>query len=234
MASRGRGRGRGGGFGRPGAPGGPAIRDEDGTVIPNQQLGPPPLYPEMELPEYQPESAKDALLLLRRHDLVNYSKNSPFFLDTSSSKKRSRQDTRAHPLQPDDGKTLAVEPLQLAAVLTLNSDYFPEELYGPGDKRLMKLKAREAFWKAQGKKDDTGGINRLEQLAKLESKSETRGGASGSGAAGDDAALQDEIPVDTDDEEDQEFDDYYQGEHFDDDEGYDDGGDDGGDDGAIY
>ena len=31
-----------------------------------------------------------------------------------------------------------------------------------------------------------------------------------------------------------EFDDYYQGEHFDDDEGYDDAYEDGGDDGPVY
>ena len=85
---RGRGRGGGGrGFGRSGPPGGPLIRDDDGSgeycyifatdadahltyrtillvVLPSQPLGPPATYPEIELPDHTELSAKDMLLLV--------------------------------------------------------------------------------------------------------------------------------------------------------------------------
>ena len=81
----------------------------------------------------------------------------------------------------------------------------------------------------------TGGLRRIDQLAQLESKAQGAQGRGTGAAAAEDAQPIEAAPeVDTDDEEDMENDDYYQGQTWDDDEGY---GDDGGDDGdgeAFY
>ncbi|KAG2481824.1 hypothetical protein HYH03_019208, partial [Edaphochlamys debaryana] len=58
---RGGGRGGRGGFG--GGPVGPVARDEDGTVLPTAPAGPPPLFPEIELPEHPDINPRDKMLL---------------------------------------------------------------------------------------------------------------------------------------------------------------------------
>ncbi|KXZ47788.1 hypothetical protein GPECTOR_33g670 [Gonium pectorale] len=126
--------------------------------------------------------------------------------------------------------------------MTLVPDYFPEELYSSKDmraSRLQTLKGQDAYFRAQSRADDGSGLRRLEQLAKLESTvgEDGAGGPGGRKAGageGDEEEAVEEVPHDTDEEEDMEDDDYYQGEHFDDDEGYGDGLDDGGDEGPVY
>jgi hypothetical protein len=134
MAFRGgRGGGRWGGRGGGrGAPMGPVARDDDGSILPTQNSGPPPLYPvsrrriapaaaapaalrprdlrlpsptrslprpprprgllatarlphaplqETELPKLPEVGAKEQLLLLRRHELLGYWRDSPFMLE---------------------------------------------------------------------------------------------------------------------------------------------------------
>ncbi|PNW79655.1 hypothetical protein CHLRE_08g361800v5 [Chlamydomonas reinhardtii] len=90
MSGRGGGRGgRGGGRfgGRGGAPMGPVARDEDGTILATAPAGPPPLFPETELPEHPEITAKDKMLLLRRFELSHRSKFSPYFLELPKSQK---------------------------------------------------------------------------------------------------------------------------------------------------
>ncbi|PNG99790.1 hypothetical protein TSOC_014426 [Tetrabaena socialis] len=68
MSGRGGGRrggGRGGFGGRGGAQIGPVARDDDGTVLATAPAGPPPLFPEIELPEHPDISPKDKMLLVR-------------------------------------------------------------------------------------------------------------------------------------------------------------------------
>ncbi|KAG2426209.1 hypothetical protein HXX76_013190 [Chlamydomonas incerta] len=90
MSGRGGGRGgRGGGRfgGRGGPPMGPVARDEDGTILATAPAGPPPLFPEMDLPEHPDITAKDKMLLLRRHEITHRSKTSPYFLELPKSQK---------------------------------------------------------------------------------------------------------------------------------------------------
>ncbi|KAG1666442.1 hypothetical protein FOA52_015112 [Chlamydomonas sp. UWO 241] len=241
MSGRGRGRGgfgggRGGRGRGSGAPVGPVARDDDGTVLSSAPLGPPPMFPEIELPEHPEITAKESLLLLRRNDLLNYSKTSPFFLELVKQAKDGPNAGLDRFSMRDAKRLRTREPL--TSVMTLTSEYFPEELFAGASEKRGKLHSQkqDAFWKAQGKKnDESGGLHRLDQLAQMEGKA---GAAGGPGAAGgDDEPPEDLAPVDTDEEEDMEFDDYYQGEDFQDDEGYDDAYEDGGgggDEGATY
>ncbi|GLI71236.1 hypothetical protein VaNZ11_016357 [Volvox africanus] len=250
----GRGGGRGG-FGGRGAPIGPVARDEDGTVLATAPAGPPPLFPEVELPEHPEITSRDKMLLLRRFELTHRSKTSPYFLELP----QAHQDTGTleegfDPYRaPQPGKdgsaggghgsgTKRARP-PLSSVMTLLAEYFPEELYSSKDmraSRLQTLRGQDAYFRAQSRPDDPSGLRRLEHLAKLESLGEEGGeGGPGTrktlGGEGDEeeAAAEEELR-DTDEEEDMEDDDYYQGEHFDDDEGYGDALDDGGDEGPVY
>ncbi|GFR49712.1 hypothetical protein Agub_g11866 [Astrephomene gubernaculifera] len=260
MSGRGgRGFGRGGGrggFGGRGGPMGPVARDEDGTVLPTAPAGPPPLFPEVELPEHPDITARDKMLLLRRFELTHRSKASPYFLELP----KAQQDTGTlaegfDPFkQPEPGAAgaaggaatagaAAVVGVKrsrppLSSVLTLVPEYFPEELYSSKDmraSRLQTLKGQDAYFRAQNRGDDAAGLNRLEQLARLEGAAEEGGGRKAGGEGEEEeAADEEEVLHDTDEEEDMEDDDYYQGEHFDDDEGYGDAFEDGGDEGPVY
>eukprot|EP00195_Chlamydomonas_chlamydogama_P016480 CAMPEP_0202907146 /NCGR_PEP_ID=MMETSP1392-20130828/41502_1 /ASSEMBLY_ACC=CAM_ASM_000868 /TAXON_ID=225041 /ORGANISM="Chlamydomonas chlamydogama, Strain SAG 11-48b" /LENGTH=210 /DNA_ID=CAMNT_0049595925 /DNA_START=198 /DNA_END=833 /DNA_ORIENTATION=+ len=209
---------------------GPVARDDDGTVIAAQPMGPPPLFPETELPEHPELTAKDTLLLLRRNDMVNSAKTSPFFIELPKPVKEG-PDAPVDSYSLQSSKKPKRQQQPLSSVMTLIPDYFPEELFSEKDKRASK-KAQDAFWRAQGKRAEAGGLHRLDQLAQME-KAAGEGGARGGGGE-DEGPPEEEVPVDEDEEEDMEYDDYYQGEHFDDDEGYDDGYDDGGDEGPVY
>jgi len=209
------------------------------------------LFPETELPEHPELTPKEELLLMRRHDLAQAIKRSPFFLETKAVDDRGDIDARierwadiktsttsaaaAAPNGGADGAAAQPPPRKrartrepLSSVVRLLPEYFPDELYSSSDRRAARL--QDAYWARAGKKDDTGALHRLEALAALEGKA----GAQGEGEGDGEAEPIEEV-VDTDDEEEMDDDDYYKGAHFDDDEGYDDGFDDGGgDDGPVF
>ncbi|KAJ9521342.1 hypothetical protein QJQ45_001264 [Haematococcus lacustris] len=233
MSGRGGGRGRGGGWrgrGR-GGPMVPVAQDEDGSIIDHQTLGPPPLFPEVDLPPHPDVDAKDVLLLTRRQEMQQAMRRSPFLLEPPKAEKgdveslmeryTSRQGDTAVGLRRKRRR----EPL--TSVVKLLTEYLPEELISSSDKRHARL--QHTYWQRAGKKDD-GGLGRLDALAKMEAEGQGPGGEE---AEGEEVV---EEEVDTDEEEEMEDDDYYKGAHFDDDEGYEDDGDDGGggDDGPVF
>ncbi|MEW5318327.1 MAG: hypothetical protein WDW38_009555 [Sanguina aurantia] len=238
MASRGGGRGgRGRGRGGPqqGMPG--PQKDEDGTLLPPPD-GPPPLFPEMDLPEHPQLTAKDRMLVVKRRELVFAGKSSLFFLD----KPRDVGDGAKGSGGPEKyGERESKRPKKikqpLSAVMTMSTDYFPAELMTTSDKRASTQaasKSQTAFWRSQAAKADVGGLKRLEQLQKAETAEAEGGGAEKKDD--EEAPVEDEAVLDVDEEEDMENDDYYQGEQFDDDDGYDndDGDGGGGDEGGVY
>ncbi|PNH02375.1 hypothetical protein TSOC_011653 [Tetrabaena socialis] len=229
MSGRGGGRrggGRGGFGGRGGAQIGPVARDDDGTVLATAPAGPPPLFPEIELPEHPDISPKDKMLLPTQAQQPGQSQQGEGAGAGGSGSGPRVGTKRSRPL--------------LSSVMTLLPDYFPEDLYSTKEmraSRLQTLRGQDAYFRAQSGRDDATGLRRLEQLAKLESNAEEGGAVPGGRKGGegeeDDGPPEEEVLHDTDEEEDMEFDDYYQGEHFDDDEGYGDA-DEGGDDGPVY
>lgn len=242
---------------------GPVARDDDGTVLPTAPAGPPPLFPEVELPDHPEVTPKDKMLLLRRFELTHRSKHSPYFMELP----KAQEDTGAladgfDPFKAatgledlslaaaGGGAAAAAKPQAAAAgggggskrpplssVMTLVPEHFPEELYSSKDmraSRLQTLKGQDAYFRAQNRADDGSGLRRLEQLAKLESNQEEGGPGAKKAPEAEEEEQVEEEPHDTDEEEDMEDDDYYQGEHFDDDEGYGEDFGDGGDDGPTF
>lgn len=235
-------RGRGGRFagrGR-GAPGtGPVARDDEGNVLPPEAPKPPPLFPEIELPEFPELNSKDKLLLIRRHELIGSWRASPCFLEKQADTKVGL-DAQMTGQAVGGGKSVAARPRPpLSSVVTFTSFYFPEELWSQQDKRAAGMgqgrAAQAEFWKKQSALAVTKtGLQVMEDLARMEGNARAAGG--GEGAAGGAQGEEEEgMLAEEEDEDDDvpEDDDYVQGDYFDDDEGYD-VDDDGPDEGPIF
>ncbi|KAF8063739.1 NLP3 [Scenedesmus sp. PABB004] len=253
MAARGRGGrgswrgGRGGGRGGAGPPG---LKDDDGNVVAvEQQTGPPPLFPAIELHCEPPEpTPHDRLLLLRRADLLRSYRASPYHL-AAAERAAARSgggggggDVERYSdrfVKRSGGKAPPKPPL--ASLLTLHPHHFPEELYSDHDRRLAARGLGGELFKRAPAEEGSALAKRLDTFTQQEAQ-QGRAGAPGGrpagGAAEPAAADDDDAPAggsyDEDDDDVMEEDDYYQGEQFDDDEGYDDACDDGGDEGPTY
>ncbi|DBA93149.1 TPA: hypothetical protein ACH3X2_003461 [Trebouxia sp. C0005] len=219
MSGRGRGRGRGRG------PILPKVTDDEGNVVPPSEFGPPPLFPNVELPPMLEIEAQDQRLMERWRGLNQYYIKSPYHLRGPPKGK--------DPSAGQDAKRLAM-------VMTLDPRYFPEELYTSKERkvssRAASASAQQAYWAAEASKisNDNPMLDRLARLETEYGKSTPeKGEEGGQKKKAEDGEAEEDEPIEEDEDDFQDDDDYYQGNVFDDDEGYDDALDDG-DDGAIY
>ncbi|KAL6778763.1 RPC31 [Auxenochlorella protothecoides x Auxenochlorella symbiontica] len=198
--------------------------DDSGQPI---VLGPPPMFPEMDLPEV-PEGVSTVTerCLLRRHELQHAWRNSCFHLTPAAFEAAGKKGTGPTPMQ------------ELTQILTLDPRYFPQELFGAKDTKASRgnqagMWAAAAARRQRGEVDELGA---LEALAAAESRSRVAGGDVANGVRpAEDGEDEAEAAIDEEDEDvGEEEDDYYVNERFDDDDGYDDDFDDGGGDDAIY
>lgn len=231
MSGRGRGRGRGRG------PILPKVTDDEGNVVPPSELGPPPLFPNVELPPMLEIEAQDQRLMERWRGLNQYYIKSPYHL------RGPPKDGVAADIARYTGKDSSAgqDAKRLAMVMSLDPRYFPEELYTSKERkvssRAASASAQQAYWAAEASKISNDNPM-LDRLARLETeygkltpeKGEEEGGQK---KKAEDGEAEEDEPIEEDEDDFQDDDDYYQGNVFDDDEGYDDALDDG-DDGATY
>eukprot|EP00775_Hariotina_reticulata_P003696 gene3696-3956_t len=250
MASRG-GRGGRGGWrgGRSGAAGrgglqAPGLKDDEGNLVqPEVNAGPPPLFPALELKQEPPDpSAHDKLLLLRRDDLIRFFKYSPYHIEVTagSSKRKAKPGQAGGGLEDAEQDRLqkkgwiAQQKPPLTSLLTLHPHHFPEELFTESDKRMAARSTREGdiiFRRTPAAEDGEAAEQLQKRLEKLNKQEELQHKDPTAPAAANRQGTDKEAAAEEDDPNAE--DDYYQGEVYDDDEGYDDY-DDGGDDGPVY
>ncbi|KAL3137784.1 DNA-directed RNA polymerase III subunit RPC7-like [Trebouxia sp. C0009 RCD-2024] len=232
MAGRGRGRGRGRG------PMMPRITDDDGNVVAAADIGPPPLFPNVELPPTLEQEPLDQRLVQRWRELSMSYRKSPYYLKPAAPKGLAADIAQYASKYKPDGME---DKKPLAMVMSLDSRYFPEELYTSKERKIStkagSAAAQQAYWAADARKADRDPLL-LERLAQMEtelgSKSPIRDADGNVKKKTEDGEDDDEDePIEEDEDDYQDDDDYYQGNAYDDDEEYGDV-DDGGDEGALY
>lgn len=235
MSGRGRGRGRGRG------PIAPKITDDEGKEIPASEIGPPPLFPKVELPSMPELEAQDQRLRERWRGLNQAYIKSPYHLKADLPKDGLSADIARYSskYRPENKDSKA----SLAMVMSLDPYYFPEELYTTKERkastRAGTVAAQRAYWAAQASNAEEEDPM-FARMAKMETELAKRAPEEGDQEDGErkkrkteDGEVEEDAPVEEDEDDYQDDDDYYQGNVFDDDEGYDDALEDG-DDGAVY
>ncbi|KAK9915033.1 hypothetical protein WJX75_003877 [Coccomyxa subellipsoidea] len=220
-----------------------ALRSEVGDAAAAELEKPPQLFPKIELP-IVPDLDKDGTQLLGYwRYLTSFYKSSCYHLKTAEANKRSVEDDPYASLS----RSKAVDRAPLSSVLTLDSKYFPEELFSATEKRAsVRATSTKAFLPIGGMEAGADIFDRFAKLESGEGAEEEMGGKrrAGGGAStreegqkergADGQEDEEQLPEDEEDEVFEDEDDYLMGETFDDDEGYDDPYNDGDDEGPTY
>ncbi|CAK0780674.1 hypothetical protein CVIRNUC_005135 [Coccomyxa viridis] len=197
--------------------------------------GPPPLFPEMKVPDVPLVTGDEEVLLMHWRALRQAFKSSCYHLDPKAEKRKITDDPYA---QSKDANGCR-QKLPLTSVLTLDAKYFPEELFSSSEKRAA---AETAAHRLVDQQKASGEADIFERFAALEQSSgrddEAAGQARQAGGAppgregqqgqGNNDGEEDIAEEEEDEEGYNDEIDLVMNENYDDDEGYmddDDGGD---------
>lgn len=232
----------------------PVLKDDEGNPVTGTVIGPPPLFPDTPqgLPERPAQDERKQAATKRRKLIRKAYLSLPYMLNSN------KQGGAGNAAQIDKWSADAPPPGTKPAAtgrppgghlldwITLAPRMFPDELYSRKARNMAahsasQSKQQRAYWETQSK--HAQDVDLLERMAREEAAGAAAGGARGGAEGGADRGEagagargeedEEEVAVEEEEDDDFEGDDYYQGEHFDDDEGYDDGYDDGGDE-AVF
>lgn len=227
MAWRGGGRG-GRGRGSFGSGAGPVARDDDGLILaPDKPDGPPKLFPPVEsLPELPDLGPKDLQLLGYRRHFEQAMLGSPYHVE-KPTKRLGGVEADIARYSDRYKKAKAVTRAPLSSVLKLTLAHFPGELLDTSARPKTAQSSGLTPWKLQ--KTAGNDLQRLDQLANMEEKTEGKEGKEGEEKKKEEGDDDDEEVVEDEEEEFGEND-YGETYGFEDDEEYaemDDGDDEG-------